>query len=135
VSSRTASLFMLSIMALGMTAVLVAAMQPAAVAIDPSTPWLVPLLGVICYSATFFLGRRHILPHGLASSATHAGLTIVALVLVSMALVYAMVWGLRSVVGGVPGPWTLVLWFAVLWLAVEVLHRRAAAILDRSGGP
>jgi hypothetical protein len=48
----------------------------------------------------------------------------------SMVVVSAIVFGLRSVLGGVSGGWLLLLWFTALWLAVDLVHRRR--VLDRS---
>ena len=123
---RATSFLLLWVMALGISAVAVAAVQPAAVATDLSSPWMVPLLAGLCYSVTFFLGRHYILPHRVARSSAQAGISVISVIGLSMALVYAIVWALRSSVGGMPGAAVLLLWFAVLWFALRVLDRSHA---------
>jgi hypothetical protein len=34
-----------------------------------------------------------------------------------------VIWLARTVVGGLPGPFALLLWFVTLWAAVGALHR------------
>jgi hypothetical protein len=120
---RTLSLLMLFVVAFGVSAVLVAVIQPVAVRFALSTPWLVPLVGIVCYCATFFGGRRYILPYELANSSLRAALALAALVSVSMMSVYGVFWFARPIVGGLPGPFALLLWFVTLWTAIYVLHR------------
>jgi hypothetical protein len=120
---RTASLLMLFVVAFGASAVLLAAIQPMAMRLDVSTPWLAPAIAVVCYSATLFWGRRYILPYQIAISAPQAWMTLVVLTVGSMALVYGVVWLARRYVVVIPGAAVAALWFTALWVAVQALHR------------
>jgi hypothetical protein len=90
-TTRTFALLLLFVLALGLSAVLVAAIQPMAVRFDASTPWVVPLAAIVCYSATFFAGRHYILPFAVSHSAVRALATLVAVTVVSMGLAYGLV--------------------------------------------
>jgi hypothetical protein len=121
-TTRTFALLLLFVLALGLSAVLVAAIQPMAVRFDASTPWVVPLAAIVCYSATFFAGRHYILPFAVSHSAVRALATLVAVTVVSMGLAYGLVRLTRMVVVGVPGVVALLIWFGALWLAVAAVH-------------
>jgi hypothetical protein len=122
-STRTFSLLMLFLIALAVSALLVAMLQPLALRLELSTPWLVPLVGVLSYSATFFLGRRYILPGQIAHAPALAIGTVVLLTTLSLVLVWVIISLIQALGGGIPGGLALILWFVALWVAVGALHR------------
>lgn len=125
-SNRTVSLLMLFVVGVMSTGAL---SGPALRALTPAGepgPWLAPLLAIGCCTATFFLGRRFVLPAATAEAPVRAAVTLLLLIGGSMLAAVVVVRSVRAVVGPVPGPAPLlVLWFAALWLGVAALHRFA----------
>jgi hypothetical protein len=122
---RTLSLLLLFVIAFGISAVLAAAVQPLAVRFGASTPWVIPVSAIVCYSATLFLGRRFILPLAFAHSPARALVMLIAVTGASMGLAYGLVWGMQMLVGGLPAVAGLAVWFGALWTALTVLELSA----------
>ena len=122
-TARTLSLFLLFVIALGVSAVLVAAVQPMAVQFDASTPWSVPMIALVCYSVTLFAGRRHILPGWMSDAAGPAFAALIVITVGSMGLAYGLVRLAHTLIGAVPAGVALLIWFGTLWLGVGAAHR------------
>jgi hypothetical protein len=111
---------MLFVAALIATGVLMAVAVGALDQTGMAGPWLVPVIAVLCQTTAFYLGRHHILPRTLAASATKSALTVIATVALTLAVATAGGWAVQWAVGRdvVAPALTLLLWFALLWLAV-----------------
>jgi hypothetical protein len=120
---RTVSLLLLSVAALAMSALSVGALQRFALGGTLASPWMVPIMAALCYTATLFAGRRYILPRDLAASVGPSILLVAAMTSASLLFVYGVVWTTGRWVGGVPSGVVLALWFFALWSALGTLHR------------
>ena len=124
-SPRTISLLLLCIVAFGIAAVAVALTTATTRPADVLGPWRAPLLGLICATGVFFLGRHHILPREIAQSSRRALWLLTLISAGSIAAVWGVVLVVRPLIGLVPGPGVLVLWFGAMWWAVRAVHRSA----------
>ena len=120
---RTVSLLLLSLVALALSALTVGAFQRFAAGSALASPWVVPLFGVLCYTATFFAGRRYILPFEIARSPWPSIVLLAAITGGSLLVVSGIVRAARVVTDHVPGGVVIGLWFFALWSAVATLHR------------
>jgi hypothetical protein len=90
-----------------------------------SSAWLAPAVAALCYTTTFYFGRRYILPLGIAESSARSAITLLAMVVLTMAAALGAVWLMRLFAGRLVGgaALTLTVWFVLLWLAVHWHHR------------
>jgi hypothetical protein len=124
---RTMFLLLLSFIAFALSAVVVSGLQRVAMGTSLASAWMMPVLAGLCYTATFFVGRHHILPRRVAEAPLPALLLLIVMTLASMLFVYAVVSVVRQAGAPVPSGVVLALWFFVLWSVVGTLHR----IVDR----
>jgi hypothetical protein len=129
-TSRTASLFFLFLAAVGSTSVLGGLGVAVLARMDAAGPWVIPAAAWICSSATFFLGRRYILPQGLARATTRAAFTSLLLTAVTLGTVAVAAWAFHRVGAQLAVPWMLGVWFVTLWIGVAVIdsHHRAQQV-------
>ena len=123
-TNRTASLLVLFVGALVATGVLMAIAVRTLEPFGMSGPWIVPVIAVLCHTTAFHLGRRYILPRSLASSSAKSAVTLMFIVILTMAGAMAGAWGVQWAIGRqIASPaLTLGLWFGLLWLAVRAQH-------------
>ena len=120
-TNRTASLLMLFVAALVATGLLLAIAVNALDGSRTAGPWLAPTIAVLSQVTMFYLGRRFILPPAVAQSGVRSAVTVAGMVIVTLGLAVAVVWLLQRASGrAVAAPtFTLLLWFALLWVAVR----------------
>jgi len=119
---RTVSLLLLSVAALAMSALIVGALQRLALGSTMASPWMMPILALLCYSVTFFLGRRYLLPFEIAEMPGAAILLLTGMTFASLGFVYGVVLAARRFVDGLPGGVVLALWFLALWTCLSAVH-------------
>jgi hypothetical protein len=120
-TTRTASLLFLFLAAVGATFVLAGLGLAALARLDTGGPWVIPAAAWICGSGMFFLGRRYILPHGLARSTSLAAVTSLLLTAATLATVAGAAWAFRRAGAQLAVPWMLALWFVTLWVGIAVI--------------
>ena len=120
---RTLSLLLLFVIGFGTSAGLVAALQPLAIRTGVSTPWLIPIAALLCYTATFFVGRRYILPARIAALSSRALVVLVILTAATMAFASGLLWLGQRFIRDVPAVVGLLVWFVTLWSATAALEQ------------
>jgi hypothetical protein len=120
-TNRTASLLMLFVVALGSAGVLLAMAVAALDRTAVSGPWLAPVVAGACQAVVLYLGRGYILPDAVAQRPGRAAVTIVSMVALTLAAAVGAVWTMRwaSGVGAGASTLTLVVWFSLLWCAMQ----------------
>lgn len=120
---RTVSLLLLSVVGFAGSALVVAGIQRFGAGTGLASPLLMPLVAALCSTCTFFAGRRYILPPRIAGMAFPAMALLIGMTLMSMLMVYLVVWATRSLGAAVPSGVVLALWFFALWSLLSALHR------------
>lgn len=135
-TSRTASLLLMFVAAIGMAGLLLAMVTRVVEGTAVTGMWLWPLIASLCLSAVLFAGRHYVLPPTIARSPARSAVAIVFAVTLTMAVAVFAVWGVVGAVAETASPRVtrpmvlLSVWFGLLWVAFSRMARRSA---DRSG--
>ena len=131
-TSRTASLLLMFVAALGAAGVVLALVSRVVEGSAVVGMWLLPGVAALCLSVVLFVGRHYVLAPVVARAPVRAAVAIVGAVTITMTMAVVAVWGIVGTVTGIAaqratGPLVLLsVWFGLLWVAFTRMARRTA---------
>ena len=125
-TTRTASLILLLLVSLVLSAVLLAGATVLTGAWGGGGPWMMPVIAAACHVLVLCAGRRFIVRAYRAPLRECAFIASVVLGALSLAVIVALF--LRMIAGGaIPGPLPVVLmWWGLIWLVLSRWERPRA---------